>query len=259
MEPRMRPNMKESTQWIRRGSLCLGLGAMLSSPVALAKDAPAAKKANPWKSSVTLGAALTRGNSDTVTINGSAQTDKKWDSNELAFGANAVYGEEQGKVTASSLSGTAQYNRLLHGRFYGFFHVGAMHDDIAEVAYRVTLSPGAGYYFIKNNRISLSGEIGPGYAFERVGGISRSYATMRAGEKFTWQINKRARFWQAVDFTPKADEWSDYVINAEVGLQTEITTHIAMTFSALDSYRAKPAIGAKKNDLKLTAGVTYKF
>ena len=34
-------------------------------------------------------------------------------------------------------------------RFYGYARVDALHDGIADVEYRVTLSPGVSYYFAK--------------------------------------------------------------------------------------------------------------
>ena len=47
---------------------------------------------NKWESSAAAGATLTRGNSKTFLGTLSIGTGKKWNQNELAFGADAAYG-----------------------------------------------------------------------------------------------------------------------------------------------------------------------
>ncbi|OQC65887.1 MAG: hypothetical protein BWX48_02067 [Verrucomicrobia bacterium ADurb.Bin006] len=214
-----------------------------------------------WKSSAAISVALTRGNSETLMVNGSVLSEKKWSRNELSLGAGVTYGEDEDSVNASSINGFAQYNRLFSDRFYGYGRVDALHDDIADVDYRVALSPGVGYYFIKNDKITLSGEAGPGIVFERLHNMDdEAYWTVRFGEKFTWQINDRSRFWQTLDYVPRVDAWDeDYVLTAEAGIETDITNHLSLRVVAQDVYRSLPPEDRKENDFRLMAGVAYKF
>ena len=85
--------------------------------------------------------------------------------------------------------------------------VDALHDGIADVEYGVTLSAGAGYYFVKTTNTVLSGEVGPGYVFEKLGSNERSYATLRVGEKFTQELSSHARLWQSAEFLPQVDDF----------------------------------------------------
>lgn len=240
-------------------TLVLGTSAALVSGSYLASAQDPAPDPKAWKTSASAGMTLTSGNTDTMMVNASILSDRKWDRNELSLGASATYGETDDETTASSVSGFGQYNRLFSDRVYGYFRVDALHDDIAKVDYRVSLSPGVGYYFVKTPKVTLSGEVGPGLVFERLDGDETTYFTLRFGEKFTWQINERARFWQMLDYSPKVDEWSDYVINAEAGIETDITKHLALRLAALDSYRSCPAPGRKENDFKFIASAVYKF
>jgi len=214
-----------------------------------------------WKSSAALSVTLTRGNSDTMMVNGSVVSEKKWSHNEISLGAGVTYGEDDDGVNASAITGFGQYNRLFTERFYGYARADALHDDIANIAYRVTLSPCAGYYVIKNEKITLSGEVGPGIVFEKLSNEDqRSYWTIRFGEKFTWKINERSRFWQTLDYNPKVDAWTeDYVLTAEAGVETDITKHLALRVVAQDVYRSRPAQDREENDFRLMAGVAYKF
>ncbi|MCX8109563.1 MAG: DUF481 domain-containing protein, partial [Verrucomicrobiae bacterium] len=199
-------------------------------------------------------------------------TQKKWPKDEVALGTGFAYGEDEDSVTASSINGFGQYNRMFSGRLFVFGRVDALHDDIADVAYRVALSAGLGYYILKTDRLTLTAEIGPGYVFERIGAErigpggtvqrywdNRDYATIRFGEKFTWQITETARVWLAADYQPMVEDWSDYVVNAEAGIATRISEHLDLRLVAQDTYRSVPAAGRKENDFKLLAQIGYTF
>src|SRR5215472_2136660 len=56
-------------------------------------------KKNPWDASLVLGLTLTRGNSHTLSVSGTFDADKKWDKNELHFGAQGVYGNQTDETT----------------------------------------------------------------------------------------------------------------------------------------------------------------
>ncbi len=234
-----------------------GLGLAAIATTALAQTAEAPKG---WKTTAQLGATLTRGNTDTTTVTAGLNTERKWTRDELAFGAGVTYGQDHGTVNASSATGFGQYNHLFTDRFYVYGRVDALHDDIASIAYRVTIGPGAGYYVLKNDKFTLSGEVGPGFVVEKLFGEDEStYATIRFGEKFTWQINKNAKLWQTFDYQPRVDDWAEYVMNAEIGVATKLTEHLDLRVIAQDTYRSRPATERKENDFKLIAGVGYTF
>lgn len=247
------------------------LGVVLSAPTPLfAQENP--PNPNTWKTTATIGAALTRGNSETLSVSGGINTQKNWDKNEVALGTGFAYAEDKDSVTASTINGFGQYNRLFSDRLFGFGRVDVLHDDVADIAYRIALSAGLGYYVVKTDKVTLTGEVGPGYIFERIGAErigpggtkehywdNRDYATIRFGEKFTWQMTQTARFWQTLEYQPMVEDWSDYVINAEAGIATKISEHFDLRLVAQDTYRSVPAAGRKENDFKLLAQIGYTF
>lgn len=228
--------------------------AMAVTLPALAEDAP--KK---WESSAAVGATVTRGNSDTLLFSVNVESARKWDKNELRLGANGAYGENQSIKNTEVIHGFTQFNRLFTERFFGYARVDALHDSIADVEYRFSLSPGAGYYLIKNDRMSLSAEVGPGFVMERVGITDHNYFTLRVAERFDFKINDRAKLWQTLEFLPQVDRFENYIINAELGVDTKITKDFSLRVTLVDTFDNEPAPGRKKNDLKLIAGVAYSF
>ena len=221
--------------------------------------------ASPWESVAALGFTLTRGNSQTLLATATAGTRKKWGKNELSFGADGTYGEStvngQNTVNANSAHGFAQYNRLFTERFYGYGRVDGMFDDVADIYYRATVSPGVGYYFINNTNCDLSLEVGPGYIWENVGGKENQYAIVRVGEKFHLKLSDRARFVETAEWLPEADYIKNYIVNFMAGIDTDITADKKATLGVFvyDTYDNIPAPGRVCNDIKLVVAMGYKF
>ncbi|HET7626435.1 MAG TPA: DUF481 domain-containing protein [Verrucomicrobiae bacterium] len=212
-----------------------------------------------WDSSAAVGLTLTRGNSDTLLFTGNILTAKKWDNNEIHLGADATYGENDHVKNAETLHGFGQYNRLFSDRFYGYMRLDALHDAPADLKYRVTFSPGAGYYFIKTTATQLSAEAGPGVVFEKQGNDSNTYLTLRLAERFDQKINDHAKIWQSVEILPQVDDFNNFIINAEIGVETALTKKLSLRTFLQDTFDNDPAPGRKSNDLKLVSALAYKF
>jgi putative salt-induced outer membrane protein len=212
-----------------------------------------------WESSAFMGFTLTRGNSDTVLVTANVKTTKKEKENEWAFGADGSYGETDSVKNSETLHGYGQYNRLFSDRFFGYLRADALHDGIADLDYRFMISPGVGYYLIKEKATSLAVEAGPGYVIEKRGGIDDSYATLRLAERFEHKFSDRARVWQSVEYLPDLGDFPNYVINFEAGIAATIAKNLELSVVLQDNYVNQPAAGLHRNDVKLISGVTYKF
>jgi len=230
------------------------------APTAAAPAAPPKQEKKPaWVTTAALGLTLTRGNSKTLLVTGNILSERKWDQNEIRLGADGAYGEDHGTKNNESIHGFGQYNRLFTERFYGYFRVDALHDGIADVDYRVTIGPGVGYYFVKNTNTTFSAEMGPSYIIERQGGHNNDYLGLRIAERLEHKFNDRVRIWESVEYLPQVDRWGNYIVNSEIGVDTKMTTKLSLQVFAQDTYHSEPAEGREKNDLKLVAGVAYKF
>lgn len=212
-----------------------------------------------WESSATLGLSLTKGNSDTTLFTGKILTQRKAPSDEWYFGVDGSYGKDHSVKNNEMLHGFGQYNHLFSDRFYAYGKVDGFHDGIADIKYRFMFSPGAGYYFIKEKATTLSGEVGPAFIKEKVGGTSRSYMTLRVAERFEHKFSDRARMWQSAEFLPQVDDFNHYLLNAEIGAAATLVGNLELTVYLQDNYNSRPALGKKENDIRLVSGVTYKF
>jgi putative salt-induced outer membrane protein YdiY len=212
-----------------------------------------------WQGGAALGLTLTSGNSHTLLFTGKITAARKWDQNELELGADAAYGEQNSVKNNDRYRAFGQYNRLFTDRVFGYVRLEAMHDGIADIAYRVTFGPGAGYYFIKEENTKLRGELGPAVVTEKKGGIESTYATLRLAERFEQKLSATANLWQSVEFLPQVDRWGNFTVNGEIGLDVAISTKWSLKPYIQDSYVNEPAKGRVHNDLKLVVALGYKF
>ena len=239
-------------------------GLALAGATAIAEDAKPVELAPPppppqWESSVNLGLSYTSGNSDTLLATGGIGTQKKGKTTEWFFGAKGAYGKNDGDINNNMVEGFGQFNYLFSERLYGYARVAALYDAIAAIDYRVNLSPGLGYYFLKSKTTTLSGEVGPGYVFEKKGGEQANYAAIRFGESFEQKIGEKARLWQTLSYLPQVTDFGNYQINAEIGIEAPLIKDLALRVAASDTFTSQPAPGKKQNDLMLVGGVSYKF
>jgi hypothetical protein len=229
------------------------------------KEAPKKK----WDSVASVGVSLTRGNSKTFLANLSLATKRTWTNNEVLFGASAGYGDntttaangtKSDNITDSYVKGFGQWNHLFTPQTYAGVRVAGDHDDIAHLTYRMTLSPLAGYYFLKETNQFLCGEIGPSYVCEKFWGEEvQNYLALRVAERFEHKFNSGAKVWEGVEWIPKISDFQNYLVNAEVGVSAPITKALNVNLVLQDTYKSVPAKGKLKNDLKLIAGVGYLF
>lgn len=187
-------------------------------------------------------------------------TQKKWDKNEARLGLDGAYGQNNGVKNTEFGRLFGQYNRLLTERIYAYGRAEISHDAIADIEYRLALSPGVGYYFLKDQKQSLSVEVGPGFIREKLGNHTiNNYFTLRVAERYERKINDKTHVWQSAEFLPQVDHFKNYILNTEIGLETELTKKLSFRTYLQDSYDNEPVPGRLKNDLKLVAGIGYKF
>jgi putative salt-induced outer membrane protein YdiY len=236
--------------------------ACLAANLALGEDAAVTNKPPKWDVSVAAGLTYTSGNSKTLLATANGLAVRKWDEgkNEIDLGADGAYGKNDEVVNANQAHGFIQYNRLFTERFYGYLRVDGLYNPISGIKYRITVSPGVGYYFIKGTNTMLRGEIGPGYLWQdNTDNTWNHYATLRFAERFEQKISAVAKFYEGVEFLPQVDDWSNYIINGTVGVETLMTKKTSLLAYLQDTYHSQPVDGLLKNDLKVVAAVKYTF
>lgn len=247
------------TNYIMGALLAFSTVAVLGQDTVASTPVKEPEKKPKWETSAAVGLTLTEGNSETLQLNGNVQSAKKWDKNEVNLGADGSYGEDDGETSVAYIRGFGQYNRLFTERFFGYARLEALNDAIADIDVRITFSPGLGYYLIKNEKTLLRAEVGPGVIYEKVAGEEDTYMTIRLAERFEHKLTEKSRIWQSLEFLPQVDDVENFIMNFEIGIETDITKHLSQRTYFQDSYDNEPAPDRERNDMKLVAAMVYKF
>ena len=226
-----------------------------------------------WNSSAGAGVNITRGNSKTMALNGTIRSEAKTGGNETTLGAEANYGEAEetqadgSKATTKNVDNDrvfAQYRRLLSERSFASFNAELLKDDIAGIDYRLTLGPGAGYYFLKSDAQNFMTEVGPAYITEELKGSDglktrNEHWALRLAERYERKLSATAKCWEMAEYLPVFDDFNNYLVNAEAGVEAALTARVGMRLVGQYKHNSRPAEGKKSDDSILIAGLTAKF
>ncbi len=248
-------------------------GLAVSAPAAEKKAADAAAKKDGFTTALNAGLTLTDGNSETLAANASLLTEgEKKGLGSLRAGVEGNYGESTATTTTTAADGTtttadenektvdnakvfANVRKTLSPRTFALLDGSALYDDIAEVDYRALLGPGLGIYLVKNDKRELSLEAGPSYVWEEVGGVSDDYLALRFAERYSCQATQTAKLVQALEYTPEAEDFDNYLLTFELGVEAAMNETLSLRVVVQDKYDSTPAAGAEYNDVSLIAGL----
>ena len=136
--------------------------------------------------------------------------------------------------------------------------------------YRALAGPGVGCYVVKNDRHTLKLEAGASYQREKLtyeetaddvtADVEQKDDTtaLRAVERYEGKVGK-AKVWQAIEYLPEADNFSAYLLTAEIGIETLVTDVLSLRFAVTDRYDSEPAPGSRENDVAIRASLVFSY
>lgn len=224
--------------------------------------AQAVKDPSRWDKSVAAGFNLTDGNSDTVLGTLGAKLSRDFEKNIWRFEASGNYGESDAgtsdggkEKTKQDLKLEAEYKRLLSDRVFVGFGNTYLYDDIADIDYRLTLSPLAGYFLVHEDNLKLSVEAGPSYIFERVGGMDDDYLAPRIAERVEWKFSETGKFFHSAEAIFDVNDSENTLVNGEVGLEAALDSSLSLVLKITDKYDNVPAANLERNDLGIISAL----
>jgi putative salt-induced outer membrane protein len=212
-----------------------------------------------WITTGSLGFSLTRGNSETSMVSAGFGAVKYTDNDETRLSLGGAYGKVGDTTNAQTAFANAQYNEVISGPLYLGAGVDFLHDNISALDYRITPAILLGAYLVKTDATKLALEVGPGWTFQKQGGVDDSFLSVVARERFETTLSSGTKFFQSISGLFNTDNSDDYVITAEAGVDMKIAGSVSLRVAVQDIYDAVPANGVEKNELRLTSGIAISF
>jgi len=207
-----------------------------------------------WDISAALGFTLAQGNADTTLLTAEGLAAREIGDDIYSLGFNGAVGEQNSVDTQRYIRGDAGYKHLLSDKVYASAGLAYLTDDIASVDYRIFLNPGIGYFFIKDEDLTLNVETGPSYVFQKQAGDKDNFLAWRVANRFEWKFSETGKIFQGTEFLLNTDDTEDYLINAEAGIEAALNSKLSLVVSIRDRFDASPAADVEQNDVILTTG-----
>jgi putative salt-induced outer membrane protein YdiY len=243
-------------------------GAPLPSPrlAAIAQDA-AVEPDPAWTGFVTVGATLTSGNTEiqSAAANAEAVLDRGEDRWTLRAYWNFSQQENQttgeNEITQRQAGASAKYDYFLSERTYLYGTGAVSTDEIAALDMRYQVGAGAGHQFWKEEKRSLSGEVGLSYVDEdfEVDADDDSFVAVRLAYDLFLQLSDTTAFRQIAEAFPSLENKDDIYGRLDSSLTVNLTKSMIGKLQHVMDYDNTPATGADRLDHRLILTIGWTF
>ncbi len=216
-----------------------------------------------WSGHMSLGVAMTKGNSETLNVSFSFDINKNFeDKLEWRNTGFYLYNSKQETKSAESMGLTSRLNWLKSKGFYSYVEFQVLRDIFKDYNYRLTPGLGFGYGFIESKKVKYSMYVGLNQVITRYisSEMHESHAGVKLGDQLTWKLSSTTELKQKAELVYTLSASKKYFFRFETGIAAAITKRSALSFSFVNSFDSAPSkTGIKKNDYRLMSGINFKF
>jgi putative salt-induced outer membrane protein YdiY len=230
------------------------------------------KSVNPppikWTGFVLANLSIARGNTETVDAGVEAlavlrrDTDTANDRFTLSGSYNfASTGTGDDSVTTEeNVTASAKYDRYFTEKLYGYGIVTYEKDHIADLQFRLSPGVGVGYQWVESPTFNFQTEAGVSYVFEDFDpGGDNDFVALRLAYHVDKKLSDKVLVFHNVEYLPAFEDFEDYLIRADAGLQADLTKTFFSQFKVEWDYDSTPAPGRDKSDYRYLVGVGWRF
>ena len=219
-----------------------------------------------WTGSVVVGGLISRGNTDTTSLNVSAEASRRTLKDRLSGSASYVYSRERDPddgdktTTADNWSLGAKYDYFFTKKVYGVAAIRAEHDRIADLNLRLTPSLGVGYQWVESPDFNFNTEAGLAWVYEDYEGADADdHVAGRLAYHVDKKFNEKVSVRHNLEYLPSLEDGGDFNMLADAALRTSLTKTMFAELKVEWKYDATPAPDAAKNDQRFLLGVGWAF
>ena len=222
-------------------------------------NAPAASEPAPpeeeeiqtgWSGTVTLGLGLVTGNTETETVNLTADAEYRRKQDRTTLGALYIREEQFGLTTQDKQGARAQYDYFITDKTYVLGQAGYFADAIANLDSRLTAGAGAGHQFFEKEKLKLNGEAGLSYVDEVFDNATpdNEYWALRAAYNVAWFPSPAWEVAQSLSVFPELEDFSNYILNSDARVKVTLSDKLFAQLQWLHIFNETPAAGAERTD-----------
>lgn len=217
-----------------------------------------------WNGGLTVGFALTRGNSETKNLSLGFISTRQTLTDKLGLYANSVYASNDAagaipSTTANATGGGARYDHNLRDGVFGFVSADFFSDALQGLNLRSVFSGGAGYHLIKSTDTTLDLLGGLNYTRESYTVLHRNLAALTLGEELMHKVGKSTVLNQKLYFFPDLNSAGNFRGEFDFASVTKLNKFLGWQNSFSDIYVTNPPPTKRQNDIILTTGLNVSW
>lgn len=244
----------------------------------LHSDEAEAKKKDPKKynSATSFSALLIRGNNKDFTLSIDTDHNLVFKKDKFNLKANVIYATSNSVKKSEIYSSSLNYNRKFNTRAYFLGMATFSRNILAGYNSRFAFSTGAGYSWIKRDKINVSSEIALGWSSENnaermiqqiIGNVFQtikkkvkaSFVSSVFSSELLYKISDAASLSHQEILLLNLEEIDAYRINSNSSISAAINKHFALKTSLQLSYENIPVMGYEKTDLYILSSLVFKL
>lgn len=215
---------------------------------------------SPWSQSLSFGLNIAKGNTESTQFSGEYNGKRSYTNASLALKANGAFGEENNTKNTDNYSAEAKYRKEIKDHYFWYLNSSYESDNIANLDSRIFVGPGLGYRLYESEKTTFDFEAGLGYNREKYDNIpADDSAAYQFSETLEHALSSTSKLWHNATITGPTDEGDNYVIKAELGVQSKLSGNLNLKSVLRDTYTNDPVAGNKKNDITLSTFLVYSF
>ncbi len=217
-----------------------------------------------WNGFADAGLSLTKGNSDTTTINVGMKAARTTSRDKISVYFTSLYAQNhttgRSITTADTIFGGTRYDFNFSDRVFAFGLTDLEYNKLQNLDLRLVLAGGLGLHARKTERTLLDIFAGGSFNQEFFStDLKRRSAEVLLGEELTHKVSGATTFTERAVFYPNLTETGEYRFTFDSSVATKLREWLAWQVSLSDHFISNPIPGIKKNDLLLTTGVRLTF
>lgn len=248
----------------------IAAGAMVLASAGWVRAEEAAKKTG-WSTSLSVGANMATGNSETRGLNGSLISEFTSALYDSRLGIEDNYSsaktrKEEGGVETTSKDTTADNTKLFvnikrkFDRNYISSDNSLFRDKPADIDSRLVVGLGFGRFLVNNATTKWAGDLGLAYLREDLKDTETDDSVAyRASTRIDQKLTDTSKCWGSAEYITKANDTADYLLNTEAGVEAALSTKLNLRFVIQDRFDSQPPTDREKNDMITTAAIAYKL
>lgn len=202
------------------------------------------------KARTNAGAAVYKGNTDTLTLHLDGEGVIRSIHNRYTLGAVYNYSEEKGGKTADNLNIYGKYDHFFTDNLYAYLSGSIYKDRFKDLHLRSTVGPGLGYQFYESDRTNLFAEAGATYLHKNyISQPDENNASGRWSLQFDHHlIRSRLQLFHNQEFLMGLKDLKEMLLRTQTGLRIPLYKGVNTGFQFNFDWERTPAAGTKQSD-----------